>query len=118
MTSRRACAVYKAWSRRAIDLDSSVLVHENVEDFPDSLIQKAFSDSYVIFKLATETDDVGYGAQCRRKRSYWLMFNKKRTKVAWAPWSKAEGGLCSRRLTHAVVPRWFAQRCRASALEQ
>lgn len=72
-----------------MDSDASVIIHENVEDFPISNVEAAFGATHTIFRLMTSTDCVGFGDQCRRRRVFDLMFSKKRVKLAWVPGAHA-----------------------------
>lgn len=68
-TSPTLCA-YLARARRA-----RVVVHENVDGFPDEPFEN-LADTHVVYKLVVDTADQGFGAIIARKRIYRIAFRK------------------------------------------
>ncbi len=66
-------SVFFAWVRAVLTMLPMMVVHENVQGFPEQLIRDCFAHLYIVFSMLVSTDD---HAVCHisRRRRYTIMY--------------------------------------------
>lgn len=76
--------IFLAWAKVCKHQRPKVIVHENVHQFPVTLLHEYFSDDYWIFRIETDAQDLGLYAMAR-PRSYAIMYDKNQVNVLTNP---------------------------------
>ena len=75
------------WAALCRQLGHHIIIHENVESFPVSMLEFMFQDLYMIMTAILNL--VALGFPCRRRRRITIMIHKKVVRLPTAFWSDA-----------------------------